>query len=262
MYSAATPAGRREYVRVPFADVGPLKVPDSLVGRAGAVSLRHLPDRLHGGGELQHQAWRHGCGLGMRPCRPVRHQERFPARGRARDRHRHGSRAARAGRVGRRAPKSIDYDDKSMSTTHPVEMTGGPRTGCLHRRGRHRGHGHDARRRAYDRVKTSDVHGDRSAARAAAGDRLSAGRAARSRSPACTAVSLDKFPLGRGDQSGADASRWARPTCSAICARCSSASRTARSIPSFVITHRVPLDEAPDVLRARSATSRTSASRS
>ena len=38
-------------------------------GREGAVPLGHLPHRLHGGGELQHPAGRHGRGLGLRPGR-------------------------------------------------------------------------------------------------------------------------------------------------------------------------------------------------
>ena len=57
-------------------------------GRAGALPLRHLPDRLHGGRELRHPARRHGRGLGLRPGRAVRHQERLAARRRARHRHR------------------------------------------------------------------------------------------------------------------------------------------------------------------------------
>ena len=56
--------------------------------RAGAVPVRHLPDRLHGGGELRHQAGRHGGGVGLRAGRPVRDQERLHAGRRARDRHR------------------------------------------------------------------------------------------------------------------------------------------------------------------------------
>ena len=40
--------------------------------RAGAVPLRHLPDRLHGRRELQHPAGRHRRGLGLRAGRPVR----------------------------------------------------------------------------------------------------------------------------------------------------------------------------------------------
>ena len=51
--------GQAEYLRVPFADVGPIKVPDGPERRAGAVPLRHLSDRLHGRRVLQHQARRH-----------------------------------------------------------------------------------------------------------------------------------------------------------------------------------------------------------
>ena len=76
--------GQAEYARVPFADVGPDQGARRAVRRAGAVPLRHLPDRLHGGRELQHPAGRHGRGLGLRPGRPVRDQERVPARRRAR----------------------------------------------------------------------------------------------------------------------------------------------------------------------------------
>ena len=68
--------GQAEYVRVPFADVGPIKVPDSSVGRAGPVPVGHLSDRLHGRGELRHQAGRYRRRLGLRPGRSVRDQER------------------------------------------------------------------------------------------------------------------------------------------------------------------------------------------
>ena len=44
------PGGQAEYVRVPFADVGPVKIPERPDRRAGAVPRRHLPDRLAGGG--------------------------------------------------------------------------------------------------------------------------------------------------------------------------------------------------------------------
>ena len=65
--------------------------------RAGAVPVRHLPDRLHGGGELQHQAGRHRRGLGLRAGRAVRDPQRLAARRRAGDRHRRGARAAAHG---------------------------------------------------------------------------------------------------------------------------------------------------------------------
>ena len=114
------PGGQAEYARVPFADVGPLKVPDIADRRAGALSLRHLPDRLHGGRELPDQAGRHGRGVGLRPGRAVRDQERLPARRRARHRDRSLPRTAgagvlagrrgdaelRGGRRARRAPRT------------------------------------------------------------------------------------------------------------------------------------------------------------
>ena len=95
--SAAMPAGRRNICACPIADVGPIKVPDGPERRAGAVPLRHLPDRLHGRRFLQHPGRRHDRDLGLRPGRTVRDPERLPARRRARDRHRHGAGAAGAG---------------------------------------------------------------------------------------------------------------------------------------------------------------------
>ena len=46
--------GQAEYLRVPYADVGPVKVPDGTERRAGPVSFRYLSDRLHGRGFLQY----------------------------------------------------------------------------------------------------------------------------------------------------------------------------------------------------------------
>ena len=58
--------GQAEYARVPFADVGPIKVPDGLARRAGAVPVGHLPHRLHGRGDVRHQAGRLDRRLGLR----------------------------------------------------------------------------------------------------------------------------------------------------------------------------------------------------
>ena len=92
----------------------PVKMPDELDRRAGAVPLRHPADRLHGRRELRHPAGRHGRGLGLRPGRPVRDRERVPARRRARDRDRplpraaaHGARAAGA--------ETLNYEDVDVS---------------------------------------------------------------------------------------------------------------------------------------------------
>ena len=40
--------GQAEYLRVPMADVGPIKIPDSVSRRTSTVSVRYLPDGLHG----------------------------------------------------------------------------------------------------------------------------------------------------------------------------------------------------------------------
>ena len=58
--------GQAEYARVPFADVGPHQGPRRPHRRAGAVPLGHLPHRLHGRGDVRHQARRHGRRLGLR----------------------------------------------------------------------------------------------------------------------------------------------------------------------------------------------------
>ena len=55
---------------------------------------------------------------------------------------------------------------------------------------------------------------------------------------------IDKFPMG----AVMNRSLTIRPgsaTCSATCGRCSSASRPGEIDPSFVITHRLRLEEAP-----------------
>ena len=43
--------GQAEYVRVPFADVGPMKIPDDIDGRGRAPPQRRASDRLPGGGD-------------------------------------------------------------------------------------------------------------------------------------------------------------------------------------------------------------------
>ena len=76
--------------------------------RAGAVPLRHFPDRLHGRRVLQHQGRRHHRHLGLRPGRAVRDPQRLPAGRRARDRHRHRAGAAGAG-AKQPAPITLDF---------------------------------------------------------------------------------------------------------------------------------------------------------
>ena len=115
--------GQAEYVRVPFADVGPLKVPRDADRRAGAVPLRHSADRLHGRGELRHPAGRHDRGVGLRAGRPVRDRERDAARRGARDRDRSLPRAAAQG-ANRCGAETLDYESTDVQDALK-EMTGG-----------------------------------------------------------------------------------------------------------------------------------------
>jgi hypothetical protein len=67
-------------------------------GRAGAVPLRHLPDRLHGCRVLQHPSRRHDRRVGLRARRTIRDSERVSARRRTSDRDRYRPRSPRASR--------------------------------------------------------------------------------------------------------------------------------------------------------------------
>ena len=150
--------------------------PGRHAGRAGAVPVGHLPDRLHGRRKLQHQAGRHHRRLGLRAGRPVRDQERFPAGRRAGDRHRPlplpAPDGAREGggrddqlRGGRQRPGSPEGDDRRA------------RAGRLHRRGRHGSPRHGADRRLRSRQAGDD-----------AGNRPDRSPCARPSCPAATAA--------------------------------------------------------------------------
>ena len=80
--------GQAEYARVPFADVGPLKVPDGLDDEQVLFLSDIFPTGYMARRDLQHPAGRHDRGLGLRPGRTVRDQERLSARRRAGDRDR------------------------------------------------------------------------------------------------------------------------------------------------------------------------------
>ena len=136
------PGGQAEYLRVPFADVGPIKIPDGLPDEKVVVPLRHLPDRLHGRRERRDRAGRHGRRLGLRAGRAVRHPERLDARRRPGDRHRPGAGTAADGRGAR---QGRDDQLRGGGRLRPPDGDDqGARAGPLHRRGRGRG----ARRRA------------------------------------------------------------------------------------------------------------------
>ena len=69
--------GQAQYVRVPFANVGPLKIRERSAGREGAVSFRYFSYRLYGCGKCADSAGRYGGGLGLRSGRA---NSRLPAR--------------------------------------------------------------------------------------------------------------------------------------------------------------------------------------
>ena len=115
--------GQAEYLRVPFADVAPIKIPERHPGREGAVPVRHLSDRLHGGGELRDRARRHGGGVGLRTGRPIRDAERLDARRRrviAIDRVPERLRMA----AERKPAETINFDDVKVYD-RLMEMTNG-----------------------------------------------------------------------------------------------------------------------------------------
>jgi hypothetical protein len=114
--------GQAEYARVPFADVGPIKVPDGIPDDQVLFLSDIFPTGYMAAGELQHPPRRHRGRLGMRAGRAVRHPERLPARRRPRHRHRPLSRSAPDGarREGRGASTTRDDVFETLR-----EMTGG-----------------------------------------------------------------------------------------------------------------------------------------
>ena len=79
------PGGQAQYVRVPCADFGAFKVPESLSDEQVLFLTGYFPDWLHGSRELPDRALTDRRGLGLRPGRAVRHSQRFPARRRPRN---------------------------------------------------------------------------------------------------------------------------------------------------------------------------------
>ena len=92
--------------------------------RAGAVPLRHLPDRLHGGRELRDRDGRHGRGLGMRAGRAIRDPERLDAGRRAGDRHRPRAGAATRWPEKHGKAETINFDEEKVYD-RLMEMTKG-----------------------------------------------------------------------------------------------------------------------------------------
>ena len=90
------PGGQAEYLRVPQAHFGPIKVPGRRARRPLPVPLRRPADGMAGGRVRRDPRRRLGCDLRARPDRPDGRPDR-QAQGRPRDRRRPGARAAGAG---------------------------------------------------------------------------------------------------------------------------------------------------------------------
>jgi threonine dehydrogenase-like Zn-dependent dehydrogenase len=72
------PGGQAEYLRVPYANVGPIKIESDLPDEK-VLSLSDLPYRVYGCGECGNRARRHGCRLGLRSGRADGHSELLDA---------------------------------------------------------------------------------------------------------------------------------------------------------------------------------------
>ena len=109
----SVPGGQAEYLRVPQAQFGPIKVPDDRRRRAVPVPLRHPAHRLAGRRVRRRPAGRHARRVRARPGRAVRRPDRPAPRRGPGDRGRPGARAAGDGRAGTasRRSTSASVDD-------------------------------------------------------------------------------------------------------------------------------------------------------
>ena len=130
--------GQAEYLRVPMADVGPIKVPDSVTDEQALFLSDIFPTGYMAAENAQIQdgdtvaIW--GCG----PGRPVRHPLGADDGRRPGDRDRRGARAAGDGRGGRRRDDRF-LEDRRLRRADGAH--GQARAGQLYRRGRLRGLG-------------------------------------------------------------------------------------------------------------------------
>ena len=239
------PGGQAEYVRVPFADVGPIKVPDGLsdeqvlflsdifpTGYMAAENCDIQPGdtvAVWGCGPVGQFAIKSAYLLGAERVIAI---DRFPER------------LAMAAAQGKAETHRL-FEGGRAATSCAPDRRPGPRR--LHRRGRPRGARHHARRlvRPGQDLRLS---GDRPAARAAPGhQRLPQGRdgvdSGRLRRLA------RQVPARGGVRQGPDAEDGPDPHAPLPAAAARRGSRRGEIDPSFVITHRVTLDDAPTMYR-------------
>ena len=104
----SVPGGQAEYLRVPQAQFGPIKIPDGTPGRAVPLPVRRAAHRVAGRRLRRRARGRQRRRVRARPDRADVRPHRQAPRRRARHRHRLGARAAGAGReVRRRAARPV-----------------------------------------------------------------------------------------------------------------------------------------------------------
>ena len=234
--------GQAEYVRVPFADVGPMKVPDGLADEQVLFLSDIFPTGYMAAENCDIQPGRHRRRLGLRAGGPVRHPERLPAGRRARDRHRPLPRAAAHGRE-QGGAETINYEEADVVDALR-ELTGGRGPdACIDAVGMEAhgvGIGSLLRSGQADRA-----HGDRPAPRPAPGDHgLPQGR--HGLDPRRLRRLPRQGPAGRRLRQGPDVQDGPDPRAPLHAAAAGARSQAGEIDPSFVITHRLSLDEAPE----------------
>ena len=249
--------GQAEYLRVPYADVGPIKVPDGLTDEQVLFLSDIFPTGYMARRVLQHPARRHDRRLGLRPGRAVRHPQRVPAGRRAGHRDRHRAGAAGACPSSRRATRSISWNDDVYERIQ--ELTHGRGAdACIDAVGTEPDTtaSFDS---VIDRVKVATFMGT---------DRPHVLRQAIHCCRNFGTVSivgvyggfLDKIPMGSAINRGLTF-RMAQTPVQHYLPKLLERIEKGEIDPSFVITHRATLEDGPDSTRP-SATRRTAASRS
>ena len=93
--------GQAEYLRVPYADVGPIKMPQGLSDEQVLFLSDIFPTGFMAADFCKFEGWRNRRRVGLRSRRTVRDQERVSVGRRARHRNRYRAGAVGVGREGR-----------------------------------------------------------------------------------------------------------------------------------------------------------------
>ena len=236
--------GQAEYLRVPYADVGPIKVPQGLSDEQVLFLSDIFPTGFMAADFCNLKGGETVADLGLRSRRPVCHQERLPVGRRAghRDRYRTGESGSCAGIRG----YDIGFQEGRYLRPHPG-FDGRSRRRRLHRRRGHRpdiGSGFDA---VVDRVKVATFMGT---------DRPHVLRQAIHCCRNFGMVSivgvygglLDKIPMGSAINRGLTF-RMAQTPVQHYLPSLLERIEKGEIDPSFVITHRATLEEGPELYK-------------